>query len=257
MLHDSAKLGELTLHATDGEIGHVDDVYFSDDTWTIRYLVVDTGGWLTGRKVLISPRAVRSLDFDRGELRLDLTRERIRGAPDFDSEKPVSRQYETEFFGYYGYPHYWTGPYLWGVGEFPAAPGTLRHAGGVAGGGPQRAERKSANGDPHLRSAREVSGYRIEATDGEIGHIETFLFDEASWAIDAIVVDTRNWWPGKHVVVSPHWIEEIDWADRGARVRVSRERIRTSAEYEPQSAATDEGHRQLQERIAHVLHFGD
>lgn len=259
MLHDTAKLDELTLRATDGEIGSVDDVYFSDDTWTIRYLVVDTGGWLTGRKVLISPRAVQSLDFERKELRLDLTRDRIESSPDFDSDKPVSRQYETEYFGYYGYPYYWTGPYVWGLAEYPVFAGapvgapdvTSPHVVG------QHAERERAKSDPHLRSAKEVSGYRVQAKDGEIGHIETFLFDEASWSIAVVVVDTKNWWPGKHVIIPPRWIDDIDWAGKEARVRVARERIKSSAEYEPQVATTHDGRQQLQKQIEHELHFGD
>lgn len=215
---------------------------------------------LTSRKVLISPRAVRSLDIERKELRLDLTRERIKNSPDFDSARPVSRQYETEYFGYYGYPYYWAGPYLWGAAQYPAVPPEAL-LGTPAADSPQevsdRANRERAGSDPHLRSASEVSGYRLEATDGEIGHIETFLFDEASWAIGAIVVDTKNWWPGEHVVIPPHWIEEIGWAARHARVRVSRDRIKTSAEYKPQAAATPEGRQRLQEQIAHALHFGD
>jgi uncharacterized protein YrrD len=253
MLYDTADLSALTLRATDGEIGSIDDVYFDDARWTIRYLVVHTGGWLAGRKVLISPRAVQRLDIDRGELHLGLTREQIRNSPDYDSDKPISRQYETEYFAYYGYPYYWSGPYMWGVADSPATPASapLAEAHEEL---KKQAERERAKGDPHLRSAREVAGYGIEATDGSVGHVETFLFDHATWSIRAIVVDTRNWWPGKHVVIAPELIDEIDWNGRSVRVRATRERIKSSAQYEPSSKR---GRDERIEQIRHALSLGE
>ena len=251
MLIDIAELRNFSLHATDGEIGSIKDTYFSDDTWTVRYLVVDTGTWLPGRKVLVSPRAVERLDVAGEALHLALSRERIRQSPDFDSDKPVSRQYETEYFTYYGYPEYWTGPYLWGMTPTP-----FPRAAGDAIAEEARVPVRREAGDPHLRSATEVSGYSVEATDGAIGHVETLLFDDGAWDIPAIVVDTTNWLPGGRVIVSPRWIESIDWSQRQARVRVDRERIKSSAAYErPQGPSLTREERVR--RIQHELHFGD
>jgi hypothetical protein len=254
MLHDTALLRRLVLQASDGDIGSLDDTYFSDDSWTIRYLVVDTGEWLTGRKVLVSPRAVSAIDYEKEVLQLALTREQVRGSPDYDRHKPVSRQYETEYAQYYGYSPYWSGPYLWGISEYPSAIGTpivtqMEPSPAMK----ERAERERARADPHLRSTHEVSGYTLAATDGDIGHIKTFLFDEQRWSIDALVVDTRNWLPGRHVVIPPRWIEEIDWSAAKARLSVTRERIRTSAEYEP-----EEGHGRAHKaaRIVRTLLMG-
>jgi hypothetical protein len=88
------------------------------------------------------------------------------------------------------------------------------------------AERDSA--DLHLHSSDEVIGYYIEATDGGIGHIDDFLFDERSWAIRDAVVDTRNWLPGRLVLIAPQSIESVDWSRRRAGVRVSPEVVKTS-----------------------------
>jgi uncharacterized protein YrrD len=253
MVHDTADLRAITLRASDGEIGSVDDVYFDDARWVVRYLVVDTGGWLAGRKVLISPRAVRRLDIAAGELQLDLTRDQVKSSPDYDSDKPISRQYEKDYFAYYGYPFYWSGPYMWGIADYPAA-ATSAPLAEAHEELKRQAERERAEGDPHLRSAREVSGYAIEATDGSVGHVETFLFDPQSWAIRAMVVDTRNWWPGKHVVISPELIEAIDWSGRSVRVRASRERIKSSAEYDPAEPSARD--RRIEE-IRHALRLND
>ena len=65
--------------------------------------------------------------------------------------------------------------------------------------------------DPHLRSSAAVTGYHIQATDGDIGHVEDFLLDDRSWTIRFMVVDTTNWWAGEKVLIAPAWIERVDW----------------------------------------------
>jgi hypothetical protein len=221
----------FTIRATDGEIGSVDDFLFDDEQWTIRYLVANTGSWLTGRLVLISPIAFRSIDWDAEAFDVALTRRQVEDGPSILEDQPVSRQKEEEYFRYYGYPYYWGGPGLWGMGAYPgtiftpAPPLPERAAERQAGAQPQ--------GDQHLRSAREVKGYAIQARDGEIGHVEDFIADDETWAIRYIVVDTRNWWPGKKVLVAPQWISEVSWAESRVRVDLSRETIKQGPEYEP------------------------
>jgi hypothetical protein len=228
------------IRATDGDIGSVDQFLFDDENWAVRYLVVDTGNWLLGRKVLISPIALGQTDWTEG-LSVSLTKEQIKNSPGIDTDKPVSRQHESEYFKYYGYPYYWHGPALWGAGAYPSAvPRTMGYPDkvdvttGYAGSAsaPKTAPQEE-EGDPHLRSAREVIGYYIEATDGEIGHVEDFIIDDQSWAIRYIEVDTVNWWPGKKVVVTPQWIQRVSWAESRVYVNLARETIKNAPEYDP------------------------
>ncbi len=234
MIHPADDLKRFTIGATDGDIGAVKDIYFDDERWVIRYLVVDTGEWLPGRKVLISPFAVRATEWARARVDVNLTRQQVKSSPDIDTDKPVSRQHEADYFAYYGYPYYWAGPGLWGATGYPTIPPPITAE--LSGAGAQAeaiAAKARASEDSHLRSTREVAGYDIEALDGTVGHIEDFLFDEDSWQIRYIVVDTRNWWPGKHVLMAPQWIETISWADHCARVHVTRAAVKESPPYDP------------------------
>jgi hypothetical protein len=227
MLRNSKNLKGFTIHARDGELGTVDQLYFDDKTWTVRYLTVDTGGWLSGRSVLISPISILHTDWEAIRLDVVLTQKQVEHSPDIDTHQPVSRQREAEYFGYYGYPSYWSGPYLWGPGYYPA--GLLMPEPLTTAANAGRAQKESA--DSHLRSSAEVTGYNIETADGEIGHIAGFVIDDESWSIRYIEVATRNWWPGKKVLISPVWIEKVNWANSEVTVAVSCEAIRSAPEY--------------------------
>lgn len=218
MLRSVKDLRGYALLATDGEIGEVDDFLFHDDDWTIRYLVVDTGKWLPGRKVLITPSALGRPDWETGRFPVQLTRQAVENSPEIDLDRPVSRQREVELHTYYAWTPYWPSVEMGDVG--PAFP-------------PQLPDAEAPRGDPNLRSAAEVCGYRIHASDGEIGHVEDFIVEEGSWIIRYMVVDTRNWWPGKKVLTSPGWITGITWRERRVSVNLSRETIRNSPEYDP------------------------
>jgi sporulation protein YlmC with PRC-barrel domain len=207
MLHRVKELTGDTIAATDGEIGRVDEVYFDDEGWRVRYLVVDTGGWLAGRKVLISPIAIdRSKSTERA-IAVGLTREQVEHSPGIDADKPVSRQYEEAYARYYGYPQYW------------APPKAVREL--------KQAERKA--GESHLRASGEVIGYSIQAADGTVGHLEDLVVDDRNWAIADLVVDTRNWLPGKKVRIPPSTVEDIDWRSREVRLRMDRREIESRA----------------------------
>ena len=236
MLYSARQLNGWKLAARDGGIGHAREVYFDDDRWVIRHVVVDTGGWLSGRRVLISPHSVQGLDADQGELRLALTQRQIEEAPGIEADRPVSRQQERSYYDYYGYPYYWAGPGLWGTEAYPMAADTPLSSDTPATEAGERGE----EGDPHLRSSDEVRGYRIEATDGEIGHIDDFLFDERTWQIRFVVADTQNWLPGRLVLLSPEWITEIDWNRRHVKVKVTREAVRLSPPYQRHSRLSED-----------------
>jgi hypothetical protein len=239
MLRNAADLKGLAIGATDGQIGTVEDIYFDDETWAIRYLTVDTGGWLGGREVLISPILIGQADWQSKRLDVLLTKEQVKNSPDINTHQPVSRQHEAEYFGYYGYPVYWGGPYMWGSSFFPAGL-AVPIAVPIE---PVAAESDSA--ESHLRSSKAVTGYNIEAADGEIGHVAGFVMDDESWAIRYIEVATRNWWPGKKVLVSPGWIERVSWADSSVYVDLSRETIQSGPEYSESMPITREYENQL------------
>lgn len=239
------RIGDLlsyTIGATDGDIGSVDDVYFEDDTWTTRYLVVNAGSWLVGRHVLIPPGAIQRIDGVAERVVTDLTREHVKNSPGMDTQRPVSRQYEADLYGYYGYPYYWTGPYRWGLVAYPYAgpypPAASYPPGGA--GTPARsavadelAAREAAGENSRLRSARDVSGHGIQATDGELGHVEDYLMDDHEWAIRYLIVDPRNWWPGAHVLISTEWITAVHWNDSTVEVSVDKASVRAAPAYDP------------------------
>lgn len=225
MLRAIEDLDRMKLSATDGEIGRVEDVYFDDQDWTLRYLVVDTGGWLSGRQVLIAPLSIVELHWDDRQIEVALTREQVRNSPSIDAHAPVSRQYESELYDYYGYPYYWAGPFLWGSVALPRG---YANAEGIEA---EHEVQRRRDCDPRLRSVNEVGGYQIGARDGMVGHVEDFLFDNETWALRYLVVDTRNWLPGHHVLVSVEWIEEVDWHQSTAYTSLTRDAIRASPKY--------------------------
>ena len=229
MLRNVKALRGYQMLATDGVIGEVDDVYFDDDCWAIRYLVVDTGGWLAGRKVLISPLAIGVPDWMGQRLPVSLTKARVKGSPDIDTRKPVSRQHETAYFGYYGYPYYWEGSGIWGLGAYPGSLTAERRFEEEL-----RARRRSAprtTEDCHLRSSRVVIGYHVHATDGDIGHVEDLLVDDFTWAIRYLVLNTSNWWTGHQVLVTPHWIETVSWPEAKVYVDLTRHAVKNAPPY--------------------------
>ncbi|MEO8025448.1 MAG: PRC-barrel domain-containing protein [Bryobacteraceae bacterium] len=228
MLVNSSDLKGLTIRATDGDLGTVEQFYFDDQNWTIRYLVVDTGGWLSGRRVLISPYSVWRPSWHEKRLDVSLTKSQVEQSPNIDTHKPVNRQHESTYLDYYGYPSYWGGPYLWGPAPYPMAPPPIPTT--ITGAVPERSGGQSQ--DSHLRMSDEVAGYHIEATDGEIGHVTRFVIDDQAWAIRYLEVSTKNWWPGKNVLVSPAWVKKVSWPESKVYVAVSRDSIQTSPDYE-------------------------
>ena len=237
MLNALSQLSGSTLTATDGEIGHVKQAYFDDHAWAVRYLVVDTGTWLSGREVLISPYAVRQPVGSGKTIDVSLTRQQVENSPDIDTHKPVSRQHERDYLSYYAYPEYWAGGELWSMSALPLLPPNLPLAGSEAEIAAHAV--KVPAEDVHLRSSNVVTGYNIQAADHSIGHVKDFIFDDASWAIRYLVIDTRNWWPGgKKVLLATHWIDRIDWAEQTVYTQLTREQVKASPEYD-ESATVD------------------
>lgn len=220
------------IRARDGDVGSVKDVYFDDERWAVRYLVVDTGSWLPGKKVLISPASLMPGEAGQDAIPAGLTREQVKAAPDIDTDAPISRKLEEAHARYYGYPYYWGGPGLWGVAPSPlAAPPAEKAQQPPPAGYREALERDKASAErSHLRSGAEVVGYAIRAADGEIGHVEDLRVDDRTWAIADMVVDTRNWLPGKKVLVAPEAVAAIDWEAREVRLRLTREQLQRAPE---------------------------
>ena len=231
MLRSVKSLEGCAIGATDGTFGKVKDFYFDDQAWVIRYLVVDTGGWLGGRKVLISPYSIGQHGSDATVLPAKITKEQIKNSPDMDSDEPVSRQYEKSYLGYYGYPYYWGGPGLWGDRCYPGTALTGMSAQYVDGYQGYLRAPAVDDGDPHLRSCNAVKGYNFIASDGEIGHVQGFLLDDLTWSIRYLIVNTSNWWAGHLVLVSPEWINQVIWVNSQVTVALDREAIRTAPVY--------------------------
>ena len=242
MLHSTNEILDFYIHATDGLIGQVKDLYFDDATWVIRYFVVDTGGWLQTGKVLVSPIALSPPDWVGKALPTLLTREQVKNSPDIDTKQPVSRQHEMRYLKYYGFPYYWGGLGLWGGGAYPSVMVSdntgLDSSQYVAKPEEDKdyaiaeAERHQDD-DPNLRSSNAVRNYHILATDGDIGHLEGLLVDTQSWAIRYLVIDTSNWWLGHKVVIAPQSVENVSWSDATVYVKLTRKAVKDAPSYDP------------------------
>jgi sporulation protein YlmC with PRC-barrel domain len=256
MLRSMHDLKSYGIRATDGDIGHVKDFYFSDQEWVVRYLVVDTSVWLPNRKVLISPMFISKPNWRDKMLQVSITKNQVKHSPDIDTDKPVSRQEEGSYYRYYDYPYYWGGAELWGENAYPYAtpdtqvgrqPERAQHGRGAAG----RATLPEPDAEPsdrHLRSGKEVIGYHIEATDGEIGHVDDLLVDEDTWAIRYLIVKTSSWWGGHEVLIVPQWITGVSLPDNQVQVSLTRKQVKDAPVY---SSATELDRKQEEAIYSH------
>jgi hypothetical protein len=227
MLQSIKKLYGDKLGASDGDLGHVKDFYFDDQSWAVRYVIADTGTWLTSRQVLLSPQAFGGLHQAGKVMRVNLTRKKIEDSPPIEWHKPVSRQYEEDYYRYYGWPYYWQGDGLWGMSGFPILelPPTSPPDQKATAINP-----KQQNSDAHLRSTQAVNGYHIKATDGLLGHVCDFMMDDQSWAIHQLVVKTGHRFSGKEVQIPTDKVGRISYDDSTVFVNLTREAVEQSPE---------------------------
>ncbi len=226
MLRSIDDIVHYNLLSKDGDIGKVADFLFDDRWWAVRYMIADTGSWLAEKKVLVSPAFIEKADWKSQTILMNITHEQIESCPPIEENMPVSREYEVRFFNYYGYPYYWAGDAMWGMFPYPTNLNAVRAT--------QQGEDTDIEKVNHLRSVKEVKGYSISATDGNIGHVEDFILNDETWALKYMVVDTRNWLPGgKKTLLSPAWIEKIDWMGSEVSVDLNTRQIENSPEYDP------------------------
>ncbi len=229
MLQSIKHLYGNKLGASDGDIGHVKDFYFNDHTWAVRYVVADTGNWLPGRQVLISPHAFGSIYPAGNAMLVNLTRHQIENSPAIEVHKPVSRQFEEDYHRYYGWPYYWEGDGLWGgMRSFPILelPPKFTPVAPPAATGP-----KASREDEHLRSTQAVSGYHLQAGDDIVGHVCDFLMDDKSWAINQLVIKVGHRFTGKEVQIPMSQVERISYKESTVFVKLTREAVEKSPEH--------------------------
>lgn len=249
MLRDLNELKNYRIQAIDGEMGAVHDFLFDDREWKVRYFVIDTGGWLPGRKVLISPVSVSRADWDAQRLRVQLTRDQVREAPAIHADPPVARQEEERLTAYYAWPAYWGTP-----APMPREPATSQQRQQVAEQ-IEQAHSAQQHADPGLRSFREVTGYDIAATDGALGKVKNLLVDEADWVARYLVVDTQRWLPGKQVLIAPPWIDAVDWTRAQVKVSLTQEQVREAPAYAPDEPVTREYEERLHQHYGRAGHW--
>lgn len=247
MLYKAKTLNGYKLDSKDGELGKTEEFYFDDRYWTIRYLVADTGNWLTGRQVLISPHALIGVIKDGQCITINLTKKQIEKSPSLESDKPVSQQFEQSYYMYYGWPLYWDGPYMWGN-----YPNIVRE-----GEKFNKSTKDDKSWNPHLRSTHEISGYSIQAEDGEIGHVEDFIIDDKTWAIRYLIIDTKNWWPGNKVLISPKWARRISWDESKVFVDLTRDEIKLSPLFTEDTLLTRNYETALHKHYNHPGYWAD
>jgi hypothetical protein len=242
MLRNAKKLEGYALRARNGEIGYVKDFFFDDRTWTVRYLVVDTGTWLKSRKVLIAPTALGVADWEKRVLPVALTQDQVRLSPPLDPAEPVTQEHENQLTHYYNWPAYWGAAGFPDMGyALPMVPIDVeppQHDGGTVPARRASAETAARPTPHHVRSVRAVTGYAIAASDGAIGHVDDFLIDDRNWEIRYLVVDTRKFLPGKKVLIAPQWIESVGWEEAKVSINLSQDAIKHSPEYDPSAVLT-------------------
>jgi hypothetical protein len=250
MLRSMTDLEHYAIQATDGPIGRVRDLFFDDQTWVVRFLVVATDNWPSRRRALISPISIGTPNWTDKLLPISITKEQVRNSPEIDTEKPVSRQHEMQQLDYYGLPYYWGGAGIGCDGMYPhtlhpnyhgmvSAPVALQ-AESVRTVARARPAQHNID-DPHLRDCKVVINYRVQATDGDIGHVDGMLVDEATWTIRYLVVNTGTWWLGHQVLVATEWIEDISWQDATLSVDFTRQAVKDAPPYNP-AALPDRAH---------------
>lgn len=230
MKRNIKSLEGYSLKATDGEIGKVDEFYFDDSSWTIRYMVVETGSWFSEKKVLLSPSVIKQADWENEQFAVGLTKEQIQKSPDIDTDKPVSRQQEEQLSAYYSWDPYW-GSDPHGGSIFGAMPSDLYES--------EMAEPQIVNdqipepeGDKHLRSSKEIEDYTIHTTDGEIGKVVDYIMNDSNWKINYLIVETGSWLNSKKVLLSTNWIKEVKWDTQIVIVNITTEKLKDSPDYD-------------------------
>jgi sporulation protein YlmC with PRC-barrel domain len=232
MLRSLKDLERYTVAASDGDLGRVVDFLIDDEHWRVRHLIVETGGFLAGRRVLISPISFREADWSNRCFHVNLTMDQVKNSPSVDTALPVSRQHEWDTYRYYGYAPYWGDFMPWRMGDSALSLGDEGWNPALKSDAPPEPINCD---DMHLRSAREVRGYHVDGQGEDVGHVDDFVVDDQSWGVRYLAIATSAWWFGKKVLIAPQWATRIDWAEGKVFVDQSREAIKASPEWDPEA----------------------
>ncbi len=244
MIRYTSVLTGAKISASDGELGHVEELYFDDETWTVRYLVIDTAPLFFGKKVLISPFAVTNVDWKEGTVELDLTQQQMKESPEINTTLPVSREKELMLSKHYGWPPYWAGDGLWGFGADPA--NTMMIMKKIEKERQEKTEAENLEpGENHLRSSKEVSAYSVQAGDEEVGSVADFAVDEQTWKIRYVLVKTGTLFNQDTTAIASEWIESVNWRNASISVRIDPELIRSAPEIIPPDPIKEEYEKKL------------
>lgn len=245
MLRSLKDLRDYSIDGKDGNFGKVKDFYFDSEELITRYVVVDSGNWLTGEKVLVSTDAFKEVNWEDNNILVDLNKDEMEEGPSLDQKKPVSRKMEKKLTDYYNWPDYWSAliaPHASGTPLRPT-PIEIQDLAKKQGAFSENDQNKNSEDycaeddeECYLRSEKEVEGYNIQASDGEIGHLEEVIVDDKNWVVRYLVVDTRDWLPGKKVLIAPEWLDRISWNEKKVYVNLTREEIKNAPEYDKNKA---------------------
>lgn len=214
-----------SVAARDGELGTIDEFLFDDEIWAVRYVVIKTGDWLPGKKVLISPFTLEAPDWELTKLSVSLTMDQVRTGPLLGADEQVSRLHQIELYRHYGWVPYWVEEEYYDVPPHPSRV--------ISNQSPE--DERAA--DPHLFGTRETAEYRVEALNGDAGHIEDFIMDEDDWVIHYIANALEDPLPeeesSKLVLISIEWVQKVVRNEERIYVDLDRARIRSSPVFDP------------------------
>jgi uncharacterized protein YrrD len=232
MLRSIQDLLACSVTCPDGDLGKIDQIYFDVHSRRVRYLVIDTSAWGYGQKIWVPPCCVHQIDFSSKVVRLNLVQQKMLASPAIDMQGPISRLQEGKLVNYYGCKPYWEETHAQCASRYPS--GAINS---TAGGEPEGHERmtlhtNAVNSSVHLLSTRQASGYTIEAVDGPIGHIRDFVFEDETWMIRYLTIDTHEWWQSEtEVLLSTESIDSIESAGFTISTTLGRDAIQNSPVY--------------------------
>ena len=236
MLRKMKTLEGFTVHGNDGDLGKVEDFYFDQHSFVMRYLVIDTGSWLEHEQTLISPKAFKEINYENEEILVDLNSDELEESPSIKKNKPVSKVMEEKVVKHFDWPIYWTSPHPSDGPPIETGRIIRKKILNFNELTDEEKQSKEEEVETNLRSFNEVRGYHIQAKDKEFGHLEDLFLDEENWVIRYLLIDTRNILPGKDVLIAPEWIQSISWNDEKIFVNKTKEEIKSAPEYKEEKS---------------------
>ena len=233
MLRSLTALEGYNLIAADGDIGRCSDFLFDDEQWILRYMVARTGPWLLEREVLVTPPLIERASWEERAISVKLTRKQLEDCPPIETDSPISRRYEQAYHDFFSTSYYWLGNGLWGDYGYP---GLM-----VPQEPPTQLPKEPPDDETHLRSVDEVSGYSVRTSQNEsAGHVADFIFDDQTWAIRYVVLDTSYLPFSKKRLIATELIVEVNWIDRDLKLEVTAEQLEQAPPYDPAALINEE-----------------